>query len=205
MQRFIPLAAFATLLLSHGAFASDTVFALSEAPCYNGPSKDSGRFFYVPTATKPLTLNKNDKYEVVETRGAWSHVQLFPSSISDKTAWVESKHLSSARSESTERDIASERLNTFDSLQREDRWHLVYAGVSQQGTRLTFFVTDYWNSMSKDLREVFVKQSFVRFFAMGGPRNIKEKSEDFQIEVRHKDSDRVVATWDSLFGLRLKD
>jgi hypothetical protein len=35
--------------------------------------------------------------------------------------------------------------------------------------------------------------------------HIPEKPEDYTIEVKHENSDRVVATWDSFWGLKLKD
>ena len=184
---------------------SEIMFALDSAPCYKGASKASGRFFYVPTAQKPMTLTKNDKYEIREARDGWSKVQLFPPNISQKTAWVESKHLARSRGSGMEKQITQERLDSFDSIEREGKWRPVYAGVKQAGTKLTFLVSDRWNSLSHDRREACFHDLYMLFFQMGGPRNISEKAEDFDIEVRHVESGRVVATWGALLGLRLKD
>lgn len=205
MRVALPTVLLALILTSSPASAEQTVYALEEAPCYNGPSKSSGRFFFSPTAKAPTTLMKDDKYVVLETRDDWSKVQLFPSNISQKTAWVESKYLATARGAATEQRIARERLQSFNELEREGRWKSVYAGVEQDGKKLTFHVKDSWNRMSKDLKEAFVRDCYTLFFSMGGPRNIQERPEDFTIEVRHSASHRLVATWDALFGFRPKD
>lgn len=205
MRITLPIVLLALVITSNPASAEQTVYALATVPCYKGPSKSSGRFFFSPTAKAPMTLTKGDKYIVLETRDGWSKAQLFPSNISQETAWVESKYLATTRDAAAEQQIARERLQSFDKLERGGRWKGVYAGVEQDGKKLTFHVKDSWNQMSKDLKETFVRDCYTLFFSMGGPRNIQERPEDFTIEVRHNESHRVVATWGALFGFRLKD
>src|ERR1017187_3299799 len=151
---------------------SEFMFALEAAPCYNGPARESGRFFYVSTAKKPMSLNKNDKDEVLETRNGWSRVQLFSPLISTKTAWVESRLLARERGANTERQITQERLNSFDSIERDGKWRAVYAGVKQVGTKLTFLVSDNWNSLSRDRREACVHDFYMLFFQMGDRKSV---------------------------------
>ena len=58
------------------AFAEE-LYAVDNAPAYNGPSKQSGQFFFKPTAKKPLTLNKGEAYQVRGRDGAWVQVDVF--------------------------------------------------------------------------------------------------------------------------------
>jgi hypothetical protein len=52
-------------------------YALRECQTYNGPNKESGKFFFKPTAQKALTLDKNRPYSVLKEEGNWLQVDVF--------------------------------------------------------------------------------------------------------------------------------
>lgn len=184
------------------AAQSDTtiLYALDNAPAYNGPSKESGRFYFKPDAQKPLTLDKNTGYKVLDKTGGWIQVDVY-----GKTPWVETRYLIETLSQNNLESIYQERLESFNQIQSNNNRKNIYDGVSQSGKKLTFFVKDSWNNLSSDMKEAYVKDSFTLFIAMGGPRQIEEKPEDYMIEVRHQNSDRILATWDYFWGLKLKE
>jgi hypothetical protein len=55
------------------------------------------------------------------------------------------------------------------------------------------------------MKEAYVKDSVSTFFGMGGARGIQETASDYTIEVRHNASDRVLATMDAVWGLKIKN
>lgn len=93
-----------------------------------------------------------------------------------------------------------ERLNSFHSICSDPRstHSRYYSSVNQQGDTITFTVKDSWNGLSRDGREGRVKQWFTLWSGMGGARGFREKPSDFKIKIKHQDSGRVIATWDSL-------
>lgn len=62
---------------------SEILYAKNECNAYNGPSDQSGNFFFSPKAKGPITLTKNREYQVQEKENGWVKVAVF-----DKSAWV---------------------------------------------------------------------------------------------------------------------
>jgi hypothetical protein len=180
-------------------------YALNKAPCYKGPSKSSGRYFYKPDARAPMTLTANEKYAVLESKDGWSRVRFFPPDISEKTGLVESKDLAASLPATTAEKIRSERFNGVNDLLGSGKWRGVHAGMRLNGKKLTLLVSDQWHLLSHDRKEAYFKDAYVLFFSIGKVRNIDEKPDDYEMDVRHSESGRVLATWGSLFGFRLKD
>ena len=63
-----------------------SLYATERCQTYNGPDKDSGLFFYSPSAQKALTLDEREQYEIVKEQGDWVQVDVF-----GKKPWVEKK------------------------------------------------------------------------------------------------------------------
>ena len=63
-----------------------SLYATGRCQTYNGPNKDSGLFFYSPSAPKALTLDEREQYEIVKEQGDWVQVDVF-----GKKPWVEKK------------------------------------------------------------------------------------------------------------------
>jgi hypothetical protein len=66
------------------------LYAIESCQTYNGPSKDSGLFFYSPSAKKALTLDEREQYEVIKEQGDWVQIDVF-----GKEPWVERQCMSS--------------------------------------------------------------------------------------------------------------
>lgn len=197
------LAVVAVVVFGTEASAAER-YALENAPCFKEPNKQSGRYFFTSTAKAPTTLEKGDRYNVVEEQGAWSRVVLFASDP-NKTAWVESRHLAASPDSKATADKSDERLKTFNELNRTGNWKALYVGTTQMGTRVTITVTDIWNRSSKDVRSSFVQNMAKLFFGMGGARSLPEDPKEFHFDIRHAQSGRLVATWDGVRGTSLKD
>jgi len=178
----------------------DSVYALIWAPCYNGPSLESGRFWFKKTAKKPLALTEGDKYKVVSRHGDWVQVDVF-----GRSPWVQSKHVAGTlRTEALSHKL-QERLQTFDSLQSTGPLGRIHAGVEQRGNRLSLIVSDQWHGLRRDEKEAYIRDSLQLFFGMGGPRSIPEKPGDYKVEIRDHSTDALLATWDDWNGVKLID
>ena len=81
----------------------------------------------------------------------------------------------------------------------------IHAGVAQEEQTIILVVNDKWQLLSRDMKEAYVKESWTWFFQMGKLANISEKSEDYSFEVRHNQSNRTLATWDAIWGLKLRE
>ena len=101
--------------------------------------------------------------------------------------------------------VAQERLDTFDWTNRQNTRRDIYAGIALDGFKLTLKVKDSWHGLSRDAREVFVRDCFTHWIGLGAVRGISEKPEDYAIEVRHEGSNRLLAQWGSTLGFRPTD
>lgn len=203
-MRIVHFLAIVAIAASNVGVSAADKYALENAPCFKGPNKQSGRYFFTSTAKAPMTLDKGGRYNVVEEQGAWSRVVLFSSSP-DKTAWIESRLLATSLDSKTTADKTIERLKSFDELNKTGNWKALYIGAAQRGTRVTISVTDVWNQSSKDIRSAFVQNMTKLFFSMGGARSLPEDPKEFHFDIRHAQSGRIVATWDGVRGTSLKD
>lgn len=176
------------------------LYAINKAECYRGPSTESGRFYFKPTAQAPLTLDKNDKYRVLAKEGDWIQVDVFGTG-----PWVRARDMASSLGSAAVTEIYKERLNSFNQVQSMGGRKTIHAGVKIDGNTLTLLVNDRWHSLSRDMKEAYVKDSVSTFFGMGGARGIQETASDYTIEVRHNASDRVLATMDAVWGLKIKN
>lgn len=174
------------------------LYAIDECQLYNGPSRESGKFFFTPTATRALTLNKNEPYTILNERKDWLQVDVF-----GKTPWVRRNCMAEQLPQDNLKAIHKERLDSFNKLQSSNNRRHIHAGVKQNGNELILLVTDKWHSISSDMKETYVKESMMLFMGMGGARNIPEKPDDYAVEVRHSSSNRLLATWNSLWGFKL--
>lgn len=179
---------------------SKKLYAIERCETYNGPSRESGRFFFKPTAKKALTLDQNWSYTVVMEQGDWIQVDVF-----GKTPWVERKCMVEILPEATRQTIYKERFEGFNKLQSQSNRKYIHAGAKQSGKELILFVTDKWHTLSPDMKEAYAKESMMLFMGIGGARQIKEKPEDYSLEIRHDRSNRLLATWDALWGFKLKE
>lgn len=111
-----------------------------------------------------------------------------------------------ATSAQTPAEVVGERLTSFNKVQSSlPARQAIHAGVRQDGKLLTLMVSDNWRLLSPDLQTHYVKSSLQTFFGMGGARKIVENPRDYKVEVKHQASGRLLATWDELFGIKLKN
>lgn len=101
--------------------------------------------------------------------------------------------------------LEADRLNAFNDLESNNVDRPFYRGVEVRGRQVTIKIADAWHLLSRDRKEALCHGMFSRWFALGGPRGIKEDSSDFRFQFRHAESGRVIATWDSLSGISIKE
>ncbi|MDR3684761.1 MAG: hypothetical protein P4L11_13620 [Geothrix sp.] len=98
-----------------------------------------------------------------------------------------------------------QRLETFNDLESDNVDKAYFRGVQQAGDKVVIRIADRWHLLSKDRREALAKGMFKRWFMLGAPLGLHEKPGAYHFEFRHAESDRLLATWDGLSGLSLKD
>ncbi len=99
-----------------------------------------------------------------------------------------------------------EMMESFNIVEsKHNEYGSIYAGLTfQNPNTLIIYVNDRWNYISKDTQLGFIKQVGMLWGGMTGARKLEFTYDDFNIIVRHKQSDRTVATWDSLWGPSIK-
>lgn len=173
------------------------MYAADSVPVFNGPSRDSGRMFYVQTASKPMTLDKLAPHDVIASQDGWSQVRLY-----SKTGWVESRGLIESLP-SAEVDAARlERLKAFNEVVPKTVMKALYAGARDQGDTVVFLVRPEWHQLGRDIHEAYAKKLLSNWVAMGAVRNIETDLQRTKLEIRDAASDRILAQWDSFRGYR---
>lgn len=199
MKRLAILFVFYLMALGAGNAFAEELYAIDNAPTYNGPSKQSGRFFFNPTAQKPLTLNKGEAYQVRSREGIWVQVDVF-----GRAPWVESHHLANTPSADSVKEKYKERLESFNYLMSTGQLSRIYAGVNQNDKELTLKVNSAWRILSASEKEGFVREAFILFMGMGGARGLKERPGDYKIKIVPVGGGRTLATWDDWAGFKEK-
>lgn len=97
-----------------------------------------------------------------------------------------------------------DRLEVFNKAQSKGKLKGLYGGVQLEGTTLTFYVTDNWHTLSKDNQEGYVKVLFLDYLNQGKKFKISEKADDYFVDIRHRASNRLLASWNGLTGLSFK-
>lgn len=97
------------------------------------------------------------------------------------------------------------RLEVFNDLESNNLNKPYYRGVSVRGNVVIIRLSDRWHRLSRDNQEALCKNLFTLWFALGSVRKLNEKPDDFKFEFRHANSDRVLATWNGLTGLSIKN
>ncbi len=101
-------------------------------------------------------------------------------------------------------NLTEARLTAFNNLQKTSTQKEVHAGASQIGNILILYVNDRWHLLSRDMKEVYTRESLQGFLMTGGLLNIQENT-GYSIQVIHNQSGWVLATWDSLRGFKLNE
>ena len=68
----------------------ESMYATGRCQTYNGPNKDSGLFFFTPSAQEALTLDERGEYKILKKQGVWVQVDVF-----GKNPWVEKQCMTS--------------------------------------------------------------------------------------------------------------
>lgn len=76
--------------------------------------------------------------------------------------------------------------------------------LSRDGHHLVIEVNSMWFKLHEEDKKAFIKQNGTLYNGMLGARSININLDHFEIEVRHKGSSSVLATWDSLRGPKIK-
>lgn len=94
-----------------------------------------------------------------------------------------------------------EMLESYNTVQSSNNYKILYGGVQLEGNRVIVLVTDYWNSVSKDIKVAYVNQCTSLWYGMCGARKLPV---GMSFKFVHNASGRTVATWDSNWGTSIK-
>lgn len=187
----------------------EKLIAVKVAPLYTEPDLNSKRVMR-HWAKKPEAAYVGMHYDVkvLDREPGWCKVQdlsgLTPET-DDDIGWVPEEYLAASIPDKEMGALQKERMDAVNKFMGEDRdFGRVYAGIEKQGEDITVRVTDLWNNLSDDMKTAFVKRFLTLWGAFGGGKGIKENANELRLTVVHKDSGRVLATYDALFGLRLR-
>lgn len=95
-------------------------------------------------------------------------------------------------------------IDFFNKMLSNNRGHAMYAGCNVQGNTVIVYVNDYWNDLSKDVKEGWVKIYMTNWINALEVKGIKTKMEDWHLKIVHNMSGRTLATWDDVWGISIK-
>jgi hypothetical protein len=170
-----------------------------EIPVFNGPSEDSGRMFYAPTAKPAMTLDEYEPYELLAVSGDWSQVKIL-----SQSGWVRSSSISRFLPYSVTVERQQDRMDVFNSTMTDNKWRGMYAGARYNNSVLVVLVNDTWHLASEDAQQGWTMNVVRLWVSLGAVRYLDESLNNLDVEIRHVDSNRVLAKWNSIRGFRVE-
>ena len=98
-----------------------------------------------------------------------------------------------------------ELLDSYNNILSQNKGKAMYSGVRVKNGTLMIFVNDYWNLLSVDVKKGWIKSYMQIWMGMQGARDMNPNANDWKLEVRHNASDRVLGTWDPVWGSSVKE
>lgn len=80
-----------------------------------------------------------------------------------------------------------------------DNWSFSYDGKT-----MYIEVTSKWFNLHNEDKIAFIKNAGSMYFGMMGARGFKVNTEDFEMTIKHSGSSSTLATWDYVFGPKIK-
>lgn len=100
----------------------------------------------------------------------------------------------------------TETQEAFNKVFSVNKFRAAYAGVQcKRGNHLIVYVNDLWNIMSKDRKIAFITTCVTAWGGIANSHNTTFNPDEFNLEVKHSDSNRTVGTWGSIRGPVIKD
>ena len=96
-------------------------------------------------------------------------------------------------------------LNKFDNYVKSGQLSLLYMGIQTDTTTVSLYVSDNWHYLSKDMKISFIHQMLYIFDSLARSGGHNENTVPKWLDIKHINSDRLLASWNQLWGESIKD